>query len=115
MAPSANIINQTYIANKRNNYIDLNLVSVDHGGNNDEQHNGTSYGAVAAKEMVQDALLKKIATIDVDTCQPGEEDAFYVADLGEVYRQHQRWKTSLGRVKPFYGPSITSILCTSFT
>jgi ornithine decarboxylase len=26
-----------------------------------------------------------------------------VADLGEVYRQHLRWKLNLPRVKPFYG------------
>ena len=31
------------------------------------------------------------------------EDAFYVADMGEVYRQHLRWKMNLARVKPFYG------------
>jgi ornithine decarboxylase len=35
----------------------------------------------------------------------GEEDAFFVADLGEVYRQHLRWKKNLGRVKPHYGKS----------
>jgi hypothetical protein len=26
-----------------------------------------------------------------------------VADLGEVYRQHLRWKRNLPRIKPFYG------------
>jgi hypothetical protein len=28
-----------------------------------------------------------------------------VADMGEIYRQHLRWKMNLGRVKPFYGRS----------
>ena len=54
-------------------------------------------------EHVFDLLKKKIAEIDTDNCEPGEEDAFYVADLGEVYRQHRRWKMNLRNVKPFYG------------
>ncbi|OZJ04325.1 hypothetical protein BZG36_03159 [Bifiguratus adelaidae] len=29
-------------------------------------------------------------------------DAFYVADLGEVWRQHWRWKELLPRIEPFY-------------
>ena len=32
-----------------------------------------------------------------------EDDSFFVADLGEVYRQHARWHKCLPRVKPFYG------------
>ncbi|KAI3651672.1 hypothetical protein MP228_002975 [Amoeboaphelidium protococcarum] len=31
-----------------------------------------------------------------------EEDAFFVADLGEIIRQHVRWKMQLPRVAPFY-------------
>jgi ornithine decarboxylase len=30
------------------------------------------------------------------------DDAFYVADVGEVIRQHDRWKTNLPNVEPFY-------------
>lgn len=58
---------------------------------------------LTAKELVLDVLKKRAAVVDVDHCGPGEEDAFYVADMGEVYRQHMRWKMNLGRVKPFYG------------
>jgi len=93
MAPSATTTEQIYNSNI---YTDISIVSVDNGGSKNR------YGALVSKEMVQDALQKKIAQIDVDTCEPGEEDAFYVADLGEVYRQHLRWKMNLGRVKPFY-------------
>ena len=96
MAPAAISIDETYASNT---YRDINFVSNDHGGNND------TYGAYASKDIVHDALREKITQIDVDTCQPGEEDAFYVADLGEVYRQHLRWKLNLSRVKPFYGRS----------
>jgi len=59
--------------------------------------------SAAAKQLVLDVLRKRVADIDVATCEPGEEDAFYVADLGEVYRQHLRWKLNMSRVKPFYG------------
>lgn len=55
------------------------------------------------KSLVQDALKGRIRDIDTDGCSPGEEDAFFVADVGEVYRQHLRWKMNLKRVKPHYG------------
>ncbi|KAF3386218.1 hypothetical protein F1880_000863 [Penicillium rolfsii] len=57
---------------------------------------------LTAKHLVLDVLKKRAAEVDTDRCEPGEEDAFYVADMGEVYRQHMRWKMNLGRVKPFY-------------
>lgn len=57
---------------------------------------------LTAKESVLHVLKKRAAEVDTDRCEPGEEDAFYVADMGEVYRQHMRWKMNLGRVKPFY-------------
>lgn len=60
---------------------------------------------LTAKELVLDVLKKRASLVDVDQCGPGEEDAFYVADMGAVYRQHMRWKMNLGRVKPFYGRS----------
>ncbi|KAL8843515.1 MAG: hypothetical protein Q9170_000019 [Blastenia crenularia] len=59
-------------------------------------------GVKRAKVLVQNALKRHIQEIDTDGCSPGEEDAFFVADMGEVYRQHLRWKTNLKRVKPHY-------------
>lgn len=35
--------------------------------------------------------------------EPDAEKAFFVADLGQVYRQHQRWKSCLPEIQPFYG------------
>lgn len=55
------------------------------------------------KDLVRNTLKQRVDTIDTDICEPGEEDAFFVADVGEVYRQHLRWKLNLGRVKPHYG------------
>lgn len=57
----------------------------------------------AKRKLVGEALRKRVETIDHNICDPGDEDAFFVADLGEVYRQHLRWKLNLRRVKPFYG------------
>ncbi|KAJ5090694.1 hypothetical protein N7532_009378 [Penicillium argentinense] len=69
---------------------------VNHGGDDLLQ------SRLTAKDRVLEILKKRAADVDVDHCGPGEEDAFYVADMGEVYRQHMRWKMNLGRVKPFY-------------
>lgn len=70
-----------------------------------------SQSRLAAKELVLDVLKKRAAEVDVDRCGPGDEDPFYVADMGEVYRQHLRWKMNLGRVKPFYGKSYCPKAC----
>jgi ornithine decarboxylase len=56
----------------------------------------------SAKELIGDAFRDRVENIDHEYCDPGEEDTFFVADLGEVYRQHLRWKLNLPRVKPFY-------------
>jgi len=56
-----------------------------------------------AKEVIGDALRERVENVDPEFCEPGGEDTFFVADLGEVYRQHLRWKLNLPRVKPFYG------------
>lgn len=32
-----------------------------------------------------------------------QEDAFYVCDIGDIVRKHKIWKSSLPRVKPYYG------------
>lgn len=60
-------------------------------------------GPRVAQKMIADALEERVQAIDGDTCEAGEEDAFFVADMGEVYRQHLRWKSNLARVKPHYG------------
>ncbi len=102
MAPSA--ITTTYAYEETYESIHrpdtLNLIAQDHAGK------ANKIEGVPSKDAVVDVLKKQIAKIDVDSCQPGEEDAFFVADLGEVYRQHLRWKMNLGRVKPFYGELI---------
>ncbi|KAL8714680.1 MAG: hypothetical protein Q9220_001629 [cf. Caloplaca sp. 1 TL-2023] len=59
-------------------------------------------GAKLSHNLIQETLNRRIQDIDTDGCGPGEEDAFFVADVGEIYRQHVRWKLNLKRVKPHY-------------
>lgn len=66
-----------------------------------------SHGKELGKQLTKDVLRERIRSIDTDTCAPGEEDAFFVVDMGEVYRQHLRWKMNLKRVKPHYGESFS--------
>lgn len=60
------------------------------------------HASVDPKQLIGDALHKRVVSVDHELCEPGDEDTFYVADLGDVYRQHLRWKKNLPRVKPFY-------------
>ena len=64
---------------------------------------GANYSNTEPRRLIANALKARIDGIDHDTCEVGDEDAFFVADLGEVYRQHLRWKLHLPRVKPHYG------------
>ena len=59
--------------------------------------------------MIFHALKSHVESIDPDKCEAGGEDAFFVADLGEIYRQHMRWKVNLPRIEPYYG--MQSSLC----
>lgn len=56
-----------------------------------------------SKSLIANALAEKLQSIDIDECGAGGEDGFFVADMGEVYRQHLRWKLNLPRIEPFYG------------
>lgn len=87
MAPSATTITQQIDINEKSLRV-KSTTSV----------NGKEYG----KNLTQDVLKGRIEAIDTDTCAAGDEDAFFVADMGEVYRQHLRWKMNLKRVKPHY-------------
>jgi ornithine decarboxylase len=78
--------------------------------------NHQQHGAINPKQLIGEALHQRVTAIDHEMCDPGDEDTFFVADLGEVYRQHLRWKKNLPRVKPFYAvkcnpdPSVLRLL-----
>jgi ornithine decarboxylase len=71
-----------------------------------QNHNGGNHSVNNPKQLIGNALKERVQSIDHDICEPGDEDTFFVADLGEVYRQHMRWKLNLPRVKPFYGEPV---------
>lgn len=106
MAPSACLADEIYITTPH--FPDdqkQQVVSTHHGGPDLFQ------SKEASKDLIFEVIKKRVAGIDVANCCPGEEDAFYVADMGEIYRQHLRWKMNLGRVKPFYGEFFTRLQC----
>jgi ornithine decarboxylase len=70
------------------------------------------HGLIDPKQLIGEALHRRVEAIDHEICDAGEEDTFYVADLGEVYRQHLRWKKNLPRIKPFYG-QFSPVVCVS--
>ncbi|KAJ3414863.1 hypothetical protein HDV05_005927 [Chytridiales sp. JEL 0842] len=48
-----------------------------------------------------EAIMKaRVCNVDINDLEG--EDAFYVADLGEVTRMHMQWKEMLPRVEPFF-------------
>jgi ornithine decarboxylase len=57
-----------------------------------------------------------LGDLDIDECDAERENAFYVADLSEIYRQHLWWLHELPRVVPFYAvkcnpePAVLSLL-----
>ncbi|KAG0002270.1 hypothetical protein BGZ80_006001 [Entomortierella chlamydospora] len=64
-------------------------------------------------DMAREAQLPQVHTLPIEQMlqarlasfnpEDAESDnAFYVADLGEVYRQHLRWKSLLPRFEPFF-------------
>jgi ornithine decarboxylase len=105
MAPTACVPAEVCITKPfdKDCYFNNNLHLSNHG------EDDLSQSRLAAKDLVLNVLKKRAAEVNTDLCGPGEEDAFYVADMGEVYRQHLRWKMNLSRVRPFYGKPSHSL------
>lgn len=95
MAPSAINVQEQYPAVlDSSHYGAIKLNGLDSRPNGGQAH---------GKELIRAALKKRVETINNETCEPGDEDSFYVADMGDVYRQHLKWKRKLGNIKPHYG------------
>lgn len=106
MAPYLSNNDNDYDYNNNHEYQSHGFKESTINGNEIINHAGN--GPNPSKELVHDALVKRAASINQELCEPGDEDTFFVADLGEVYRQHLRWKLNLPRVKPHYGTSLQS-------
>ncbi|GMM53777.1 ornithine decarboxylase [Maudiozyma humilis] len=55
-----------------------------------------------AHAVISQQMTQHIARINAETCLPGEENSFFVGDLGEIDNLHRNWKKHLPRVQPFY-------------
>lgn len=56
----------------------------------------------ASHDAVGNALKARIADIDHVSCDAGDEDSFFVCDLGVVKRAFQIWSEMLPMVRPHY-------------
>lgn len=62
-------------------------------------------GKTVSKEstkLVGDALIDHVNLIDHHLCDAGDEDSFFVADLGEIYRSYMIWKQYLPQFEAHY-------------
>ncbi|KAG2225069.1 hypothetical protein INT45_003269 [Circinella minor] len=51
---------------------------------------------------VKQVIKDKLDAMSTQKWELDQENAFFVGDLGEVYRQHLRWKALLPRIEPFF-------------
>lgn len=55
------------------------------------------------KETLPELKVYQTMQQKIEEWSDKDDESFTVCDLGDVYRQHLRWKTHLPRVEPFYG------------
>ncbi|CCD24770.1 ornithine decarboxylase SPE1 NDAI_0D04570 [Naumovozyma dairenensis CBS 421] len=52
--------------------------------------------------QISEALQSRIKTINDETCEPGDENSFFVCDLKEIRNLYDNWHNKLPRIQPFY-------------
>lgn len=57
----------------------------------------------SSKDALPEPMVYQTMQQKIEKWSDGDDECFTVCDLGDVYRQHVRWKTHLPRVEPFYG------------
>lgn len=60
-------------------------------------------GAFSPDQLSTFVIQARLALLNNDSGRVEDDEPFFVADLGQVYRQHQRWTRNLPTVHPFYG------------
>ena len=77
-----------------------------------------STSRITSNQLIAQTLKKRVEAINLDDCVAGGENPFFVADVGQVYRQHIHWKRNLPRIEPFYAvkcnsdPQVLKLLAT---
>ena len=59
--------------------------------------------AFSPDQLATFVIQARLAMLNHDSGRVEDDEPFFVADLGQVYRQHQRWTQYLPSVQPFYG------------
>ena len=52
--------------------------------------------------VINEQLINHIDKINNETCLAGEENSFFIGDLGELDNLFKNWKLQLPRIQPFY-------------
>lgn len=55
-----------------------------------------------SQKLIGNALVNHIKTINHEDCDAGDEDSFFVCDLGEVKKSYQLWQQYLPQIRPHY-------------
>ena len=55
-----------------------------------------------AHPQISKALQERVRSVNEDTCDPGEENSFFVCDLNEIRNLHKNWQKELPRIQPYY-------------
>ncbi|SCV04667.1 LANO_0G11606g1_1 [Lachancea nothofagi CBS 11611] len=62
----------------------------------------SSLGGERAHKSIAQALQKRVESVNQEECEAGDENSFFVCDLGEIQRLYTHWRQKLPRVHPFY-------------
>ena len=60
-------------------------------------------GSFSPAQLAPFVIQARLAMLNHDSGRVEDDEPFFVADLGQVQRQHQRWTHHLPAVQPFYG------------
>lgn len=92
---------QPYELINKDSYIDHNQVSFQFNNKNNIQHLNEE-STTSSSKLIEQALIEHISSIDHEECEAGDEDSFFVCDLGEVIKSIEIWQKYLPNILPHY-------------
>ncbi|KAK2766868.1 hypothetical protein FQN54_006182 [Arachnomyces sp. PD_36] len=63
---------------------------------------------IASDRLIDGAIRNRISQLEKSECTIRKDDPFFVADLGQVHRQHCRWTRCIPNIQPFYAVKCNS-------
>lgn len=58
---------------------------------------------ISFNRSIGEVIQQKLESINRQKWEFDQGNAFFVGDLGEIFRQHLSWKSLLPRIEPFFG------------